>query len=133
MTALRICCAVLIFTLLVCFSAAYALPPGDTRSERQKIEQLNHELDDAILHMDNARVLALWADDGVSLLPGLAPVEGKKNITAFMEKVVSEMPGFHVSEQRTDFRDLEISGDWASEWGLTHQVAVPPDGKAPLH
>jgi uncharacterized protein (TIGR02246 family) len=120
---------VLFVAIVACASPAIAAPPADTGLERQKIEKLNQELDDAILHMDNARVLALWADDGVTLLPGLAPVEGKKNIADFMEKVVASMPGFHVSEQHTDYRDLQISGDWASQWGLTHQVAVPPDGK----
>jgi ketosteroid isomerase-like protein len=101
-------------------------------AERQKIEQFNHELDDAILHMDNARILALWADDGVTLLPGMAPVEGKINVAAFMQRAIASMPGFHVTEQHTDFRNIEISGDWASEWGLAHQVATPPGGKAPI-
>ncbi|MBA3913796.1 MAG: SgcJ/EcaC family oxidoreductase [Acidobacteriales bacterium] len=119
--------------LLIVLASSVALPQSaSTAADRRSIEQLNHELDDAILHMSNERVLALWADDGVTLLPGMAPVEGKKNITEFMQKVVAGMPGFHVTEQQTDIRNIEVSGDWAAEWGLTHQIATPPDGKAPI-
>jgi ketosteroid isomerase-like protein len=34
-----------------------------------------------------------------------------------------------VTKQEYDFHDIQVSGDWASEWGTTVQVVQPPDGK----
>jgi len=28
-----------------------------------------------------------------------------------------------------EFHDIQVSGDWASEWATEHQVVQPPDGK----
>jgi ketosteroid isomerase-like protein len=82
--------------------------------------------------MDNAGAMALWADDGVTLLPGMAPIAGKKTIAKWLDDVVANMPGYKVTQQENEFRDIQVSGDWASEWGTTHQVVQPPNGKAPI-
>jgi ketosteroid isomerase-like protein len=39
------------------------------------------------------------------------------------------MPGYRVTREEIDFRDIRVLGDWAYEWGLEHQVVQPPDGK----
>jgi ketosteroid isomerase-like protein len=28
-----------------------------------------------------------------------------------------------------DFQGIEVSGDWASEWALPHEVVRPPDNR----
>jgi hypothetical protein len=43
--------------------------------------------------MDNAGVTALWAEDGVSLLPGTAPMIGKQTISKWLDEIVKKMPG----------------------------------------
>ena len=96
---------------------------------RQEIDSFNRDFRDATLHMDNAAAMALWEDDGVTLLPGLAPIEGRKTIAKWLDDVVARMPGYRVTAQENSFHDLQVSGDWASEWGTTHQVVQPPDGK----
>jgi ketosteroid isomerase-like protein len=39
------------------------------------------------------------------------------------------MPGYKVTKQEMEFHDIQVSGDWASEWALEHQVVQPPDRK----
>jgi ketosteroid isomerase-like protein len=89
----------------------------------------NQAFRDVILRMDNAGTVALWADDGVSLLPETAPIAGKKSIAAFMDKVTSDFAGYKVGAEDIDWKGMRISGDWASEWGVVHQEALPPGGK----
>jgi uncharacterized protein (TIGR02246 family) len=99
---------------------------GDGRKE---IEAFNKRYVELHLKMDTAGVLALWAEDGVDLMPGEAPMIGKKTIAAWVEDIVSKMPGYKVMKQEMEFHDIEVSGDWASEWATEHQVVQPPDGK----
>lgn len=113
--------------LLVCvvrMAAAFAGAAGV-----REIEAFNKSFQEATLRIDNAGAMALWADDGVTLLPGIAPVAGKKTITKWLDDLVATMPGYKVMKQENEFHDIQFSGDWASEWGTTHQVVQPPDGK----
>jgi uncharacterized protein (TIGR02246 family) len=100
--------------------------------EIAEIAAFNQKFMDAGLHMDNAAVMACYADDGVSLLPGMAAMEGKKTIAKWLDGLVAEMPGFHVVRNDFESHDLRIAGDWASEWVSTHQVVQPPGDKPPL-
>ncbi|CAN5906791.1 hypothetical protein BH11GEM1_BH11GEM1_28260 [soil metagenome] len=58
---------------------------------RADIEAFNHALADATRGMDNAAMLALWTDDGVSLLPATKSIEGKPAIGAFVNAVTSSL------------------------------------------
>jgi uncharacterized protein (TIGR02246 family) len=99
---------------------------------QKEIEAFNQKFREATLKMDNAASVALWADDGTTLLPGMAPLTGKSNIAKWLDAVTAKMPGYHVVSQENDFHDIQVAGDWASEWGTTIQVAQPPEGKEPL-
>lgn len=101
-------------------------------AERREIEEFNQRFREATLKMDNAGTMALWAEDGVSLLPGMAPMVGRKTIGDWLNDLVTKMPGYRVTKQENEFHDLQISGAWASEWGTTYQVVQPPDGKPPI-
>jgi len=114
--------------VLVIRMAATAPGAGDVK----EIEAFNERFQEATLRMDSAAAMALWADDGVTLLPGMAPIAGKKTIAKWLDDVVANMPGYKVAQQENEFRDIRVSGDWVSEWGTTHQVVQPPDGKAPI-
>jgi uncharacterized protein (TIGR02246 family) len=103
--------------------------PVFAASPRDEIASFNQKFRDATLQMDNAATMALWAEDGVTLLPGLAPIEGKKTIARWLDGVVAGLAGYRVTTQENDFHDIQISGDWASEWGATHQIVQPPDRK----
>jgi uncharacterized protein (TIGR02246 family) len=84
---------------------------------------------DVILKMDSAGTVALWAEDGVSLLPETAPIVGKQAIARFMEAVTKDLAGYHVTKEDIDWKDTRVSGDWASEWGIVHQEVMPPGEK----
>ncbi len=96
---------------------------------KKEIETFNQKFIDAHLKMDNAAIMSLWADDGVSLLPELAPMVGKKTIAGFLDDVIARMPGYHMGKFEIEFQGLETNGEWASEWATEHQVVAAPPGK----
>ena len=96
------------------------------------VEQFNLAWIDATRHMDNAAVLALWEDDGVSLLPSTSPIVGKPAISKFLEDGTKQMPGAHMQSFDLQCHDLKVSGDWASEWYTEHQIVRMPNGKPPF-
>lgn len=97
-----------------------------------EIEKFNEHFRELHLKMDTPGIFALWADDGVDLMPGEAPIIGKKTIQAWVENILAKMPGYKVTKQEMDFHDIQVSGDWASEWALEHQMVQPPGGKEPI-
>jgi ketosteroid isomerase-like protein len=101
-------------------------------SGKEEIERFNDHYRELHLKMDTAGIFGLWADDGVDLMPGEAPMIGKKVIQAWVEDILTKMPGYKLVKQEMEFHDIEVAGDWASEWALEHQVVQPPDGKEPL-
>ena len=117
--------------LAVMAIGAPALVAQDDQA-RKEIEAFNHAYTAAHLKMDNAAVVSMWTDDGVTLLPGMEPLSGKPNIAKWLEEITAKMPGYRVLKQQNDFHDVLISGDWASEWATTLQVTQPPGGKAPI-
>jgi uncharacterized protein (TIGR02246 family) len=102
---------------------------GGAGSARDEIDAFNKRYVEMHLKMDTAGIFATWADDSVSLMPGEAPLIGKKAIVAWVENILSQMPGYKVVKEEIDFHDIQISRDWASEWANEHQVVQPPDGK----
>jgi uncharacterized protein (TIGR02246 family) len=99
---------------------------GKATASRAEIDAFNKKYIAAHLRMDNAAVLGMWAEDGISLLPATDPMIGKEAIGKFMGEVVGRMPGYHMQKMDVDFQGIEVSGDWASEWAEEHQVVQPP-------
>ena len=66
--------------------------PADA-AERKEIEAFNKRYVELHLKMDTQGVLALWAEDGVDLMPGDAAMIGRKKISAWMENILGKMPG----------------------------------------
>ena len=109
------------------FAAIGAAAQPDT--PRKQIEAWNQNYIAAHLKMDNAAILAMWQEDGVSLLQGMPPIIGKQAIGKFVDDAVAQIPGYHMKTMEIDFREIQIMGDWAYEWGIEHQVLEPPPGK----
>ena len=108
--------------------AAVALGRGAS-SAKDEIDAFNKRYVEMHLKMDTAGIFVTWAEDGVSLMPGEAPLIGKKAIVSWVENILSKMPGYKVVNEEMEFHDIQISGNWASEWATEHQVVQPPDGK----
>jgi uncharacterized protein (TIGR02246 family) len=104
--------------------------PRATAGERLKeIDAFNAKFLEAHLKMDDAAILGMWAEDGVSLLPETAPIVGKAAITQFLTGMTAQLKGYQMEKMELDFQGIELSGDWASEWALEHQVVRPPDDR----
>jgi ketosteroid isomerase-like protein len=107
--------------------APFTSPAGDT--SRAGVEAFNNALDSATLHMDNAAVLALWEDDGVSLLPSMEPVVGKKAIAAFFTATTARLAGARMQSFANHCSGVEISGPWACESCVEHRVVLLAGGR----
>jgi uncharacterized protein (TIGR02246 family) len=113
--------------------ASVAVLPCQTRvqadSARKEIEAWNQKYIAAHLRIDNAAILAMWQEDGVSLLQGMDPIQGKEAIGKFFDQAVAQIAGYHMKTMEIDFREIQVLGDWAYEWGIEHQVLEAPPGK----
>ena len=96
------------------------------------ILRFNRKLADATRHMDNAATLALWADDGVSLLPDASPLLGQPAIAAFMDRVTASLKGAKMEKFEMQCSGIEVSGDLASEWCAEHQIVTLPGNQPPF-
>lgn len=109
------------------FTVAIVSPQKD--SARKEIEAWNQNYIAAHLRMDNLAILGMWQEDGVSLLPGTPPIVGKAALQKFLDDAVRQIAGYHMKTMEIDFREMQMMGDWAYEWGIEHQVLEPPPGK----
>ena len=94
------------------------------------IEVFNGKLENATRRMDTAAVVALWADDGVSLLPSTKPIVGKPEIEAFLTRVTESLQGAKMESFELRCSAPIVSGDLGSEWCDEHQIVKMPGGKA---
>jgi len=122
---------VLLGTCLAALSVATAGLKARTAEDtgRKEVEAFNKRYVELHEKMDTPGILALWAEDGVDLMPGDAAMIGRKKISAWVEDIVAKMPGYKVLKQEMEFHDIHVCGEWASEWATEHQVVQPPDGK----
>ncbi len=96
------------------------------------IEAFNRALIDATTRMDNAAALALWEEDGITLLPQSKPIIGKKAIAKFLDDVSAQLTGARMEKFEMKCFDIERSGDLATEWCEEHQHVMLPGGKPPF-
>ena len=122
-TALALCVALLLVAVLRIVAAE-----GDSAG-RKEVEAFNKKFVDLHLKMDTPGIMAMWAEDGVDLMQGEAPIVGRKTITACVADILSKTPGYKVITEEVEFHDIQVCGDWATEWATEHQVAQAPEGK----
>lgn len=96
------------------------------------IEEFNRALIQATTRMDNAAALALWEDDGITLLPQTKPIIGKNAIAKFLDDVASQLLGARMEKFEMKCFDIERAGDFATEWCEEHQQVMLADGKPPF-
>ena len=117
----------LLILALICAASVNGSRPGVGRL--QEIDAFNKRFQELHLKMDHAGILAMWAQDGVDLMPGEAPLVGKKAIKAWVDDIESRMSGHRVVKEDLQFHDIRVSGEWASEWAAEYQVLRMPDPK----
>lgn len=122
-------CVLLIVSMT---TPALTLAQATDTSARAGIETFNRAFDQATRDMDNKATVALWEDDGVSLLPSTRPIVGKKAIGQMIETVVAQFPGARMEKFESACFDITVSGDLASEWCTEHQIVQLGAGKPPF-
>src|SRR6476659_3571073 len=81
------------------------------------IEKLHQQDVTATLSGDPTALAELWTNDAVRLEPG-APAEiGKQVIRVNNEKTYLDHPGFKILSYSPEIKSVEISVEWAFEWG----------------
>lgn len=85
---------------------------GDARSE---IDAFNKKFVELHLRMDTPGIMALCGEDGVDLMQGEAPIVGRKTITAWIERVLANMPGKSSKKCEIQRRSLEMNEDCAAK------------------
>lgn len=106
-------------------------PRESGQNNATTLQGFNRKFRESILNTDHTAMLAMWAEDGVDLMPGEAPLLGKKAIATWLGAIETRAAGSRVSEEELEFHDLHVSDDWASEWADEHQI-VQPQGKPPI-
>lgn len=101
-------------------------------THEEEIMVWNKKYREMHLNIDTQGIFAAWAEDGVDLMPGEAPIIGKKAMVAWVENILAKLPGHKVITQDMEFHDIHVSGDWASEWATEHQVVELADRKEPI-
>jgi ketosteroid isomerase-like protein len=110
---------------------SYGKQTGNGDERRREIETFNAKFLAAHQSMNTPAILAMWAEDGVSLLPETPPMMGKPAIAKFLGGVTEQLKGWRMEKMELDFQGIEVSGDWASEWAFEHQMLKPPDAGKP--
>ncbi len=121
-----------ILLLLFLAPALSTVAQTEPMSPRREIEAFNRKFEDATRRMDNAAMVALWADDGISLLPSTKPLMGKMAIADFIDNVTAQIRGAKMEKFELECSSIDVSGDLASEWCSEHQVVLMPGGKQPF-
>ena len=119
-----------VLALLIAASASAAQTA--TPDAQAGIDAFNRAVIDATKKMDDAANLALWEDDGVSILPNSKPLSGKPALEAFLRMVAEQTKGARMESFWMACATIAVSGDTASERCVEHQVVRFPGDKPPF-
>jgi uncharacterized protein (TIGR02246 family) len=136
---------IVLLTLSLCLAAVLlasrrelavrVVPPAQaaaTLSDRKAVEELNRLFIEGCRKFDADATAALWAEDGVDLLPGMEPMRGRATIAKWLNGLGDQMKGVKILQCDVDWRQIEIIGDLAYEWGVNTQTISLPDHPEPV-
>jgi ketosteroid isomerase-like protein len=107
---------------MLCAVPAVSAAQAPGAADSAGIERFNQAFADATRRMDDSATIALWEEDGISLLPSTPPVVGRRAIADLVTGVSRRFPGARMISFDSACHDLELAGPWASEWCTEHQV-----------
>lgn len=111
---------------------ASAVGQAASGADRAAVDSLNAKEVRACQTMDNAASASLWADDGVDLIQGLQPMEGKAVIAAWLNGLTPGLKGAKMVYCTIDWKQITVEGDWAYEWGVNRQRIEFPSPQQPF-
>jgi ketosteroid isomerase-like protein len=88
---------------------------------RKSLDAFNQQFTSACQKMDNPAAAGLWTDYGADLLPGMQPMVGKAKISDWLNSLTPQLAGAKMIYCTVDWKDVQIHGDIAYEWGINRQ------------
>lgn len=118
--------------ILVLLLAKPAKTSPAQESPRNSLDAFNRDFVAACVRMDHQADAEFWTPDGVDLLPGLDPMIGKARISAWLDGLTPQLAGAKMDYCTVDWKDVQIHGDLAYEWGINRQKIEFPPPKKPF-
>ncbi|HEX9760597.1 MAG TPA: DUF4440 domain-containing protein [Candidatus Acidoferrales bacterium] len=97
-------------------------------ADHKAIEELHRTDIAATKAYDVETLVSLWTDDIVALSPGQAPSVGKQKGRSGLEKGRAQMANIEVIRYDQEWKEVQVSGDYAYEWGVFHSAFRPRGG-----
>lgn len=131
--ARRTILAALAMIATACFGFARAKRAAVTDAEARKaVDAFNQQFIGACQRMDHPASAALWAADGVDLLPGMQPMLGQPKIAEWLNSFTPQLAGAKMIYCTVDWQDIQIHGEIAYEWGINRQKIEFPAPQKPF-
>ena len=105
---------------------------SSSHDSKKDLDDFNRAFIEACRTMNHDAAAQLWAEDGVDLLPGMEPMLGKAEISAWLKGLGEKMKGVKVLQCDVNWQGTNIAGDVAYEWGINTQTVSVPDRSEPL-
>ncbi len=119
--------ACLLFLFSLTADAQPAPKPTSPPDARAALTAFNQKFIEACRKMDHPADAAFWTDDGVDLLQGMQPMVGKEVITRWLNGLTAQLHGAKMEYCDVDWREIQIQGNLAYEWGINRQkIDFPP-------
>lgn len=97
------------------------------------IEKLHRADIAATLARDVEGLTALWDEDAVLLQPGAPAIAGKTAFRDFVKQSYAKSPSAKVLKYVPEFRDVQVAGNVAYEWGYFDSTFKPSEQERPVN
>lgn len=88
------------------------------KDDKTEIDRLHQQIVEATISGQPKQLANLWDENGVRLTRGRPAEVGRATIEADNESSRAMHPEWKAVYYRPEIKDLQISGDWAFEWGV---------------
>jgi len=95
-----------------------------------KIQELDKKDIAASIAQDHEALLELWDQEGIAIPPDSDPIEGIAALEKWLHP--SEEVAYQVTKYEHEFKERQIIGDWAFEWGIFRTAAELFDNSPPI-
>ena len=102
------------------------------QSELNKIKELHEKDMAASKTKDLAVLVSLCTDDCIMIPPDEDPIIGKEAIKLWIQRNLEQERDYQITEYVHDFKEVNLLGDWAFEWGTFSGTAQPKTGGTPI-
>jgi uncharacterized protein (TIGR02246 family) len=99
------------------------------QADVKALDKLSQKDIAACMSNDAETLCSLWTDDGVLVLPGAAPLVGKKTICEMLQKQMVRTVGRETTGYTEDWEEVRVIGDYAWQWGKMSQTDTDASGK----